>query len=540
MSPIQKFRKQMNAKKTVAGTLTIMVMILIVSFSSMLVLVPDFVKAVNISDFVSYKQITIDNTKVESNLINFPVWVYNVSDDFTNGILADGSDMAFYNEANDTQFNHEIEIWDKATGELGVWVNVTSVASGSDTIFYMYYNDTDTGESPNHNPTSVWDGDYLAVYHFNNSLTDSTANGKDLINNGSVASSSGKAAGCRDFEYDDSDYAFNEQIADLSTLTAMTIESWFNAETYPGDTGIFLCRSMAHTDGEDVIYINIKANNNIESFFATSGTTNRRAGRIDNSYVIGSWYHIAATFTSSDAYIYIHNESGTATGAHNTTVDGTPDWTQLTNDTLNVGMQEFDIGNRFFWDGRFDELRISKVVRSNAFINASYNSTNNSATFLTFGTQQDIGTVFVLNGLQGADKNITWSGSAGTTVWSNATYPGGTMEINMTINATDNVTEIRINCTDIDATITASNITLYVSSDNSSYGSLGAFLDGGNNLSINDTNWNDGTMGTNPFAGAGLTDKIANVYCRFTLAIPIGTSSGTYSSSNWKVDIGYI
>lgn len=77
-----------------------------------------------VSDYLYHKEITIDHTKVGSTLTNFPVWVYNTSSNFADNILTNGSDIAFYNFTNETQFNHEIEVWNKTTGELGVWVNI--------------------------------------------------------------------------------------------------------------------------------------------------------------------------------------------------------------------------------------------------------------------------------------------------------------------------------------------------------------------------------------------------------------------------------
>jgi hypothetical protein len=145
---------------------------------------------------------------------------------------------------------------------------------------------------------------------------------------------------------------------------------------------------------------------------------------------------------------------------------------------------------------------------------------------------------FAIRGLEGSDYNITWTGTISTTVWSNETNPGGTLELNMSINATNNVTEIRVYCDDLDASILASNITMSVSSDNSSFDSMGTFTDGGSNISINTSTW-PGGGGTNPFTyggGAGLTNTTTSIYMRFQLAI--GAIAGTYSQNDWKLYVG--
>jgi len=132
----------------------------------------------------------------------------------------------------------------------------------------------------------------------------------------------------------------------------------------------------------------------------------------------------------------------------------------------------------------------------------------------------------------------SWSGYNGSSVWSNATIPGGTLEINMSVNTTDNVTDIRIWTDDLDTNIKASNIKLYVSSDNLSFGLIGTYTDGGSNLTVNSTNWNAGTMGSNPFTYGGITNVVKSIYCRFLLTIPEAASAGSYGQNDWAVHVG--
>ena len=113
----------------------------------------------------------------------------------------------------------------------------------------------------------------------------------------------------------------------------------------------------------------------------------------------------------------------------------------------------------------------------------------------------------------------------------------------MSINTTDNVTEIRAyigDFNDTSAYINASNMTLYVSRDNSSgYAVLehnvgngnGVFTDGGCNLSINETTWPSSGAGTNPFTGAGLTNTNTSIYFIVKLTIPATLSTDIFYSA---------
>ena len=111
-------------------------------------------------DYAYCKIITINHTYINQILINFPVWVYNISVDFTNNILTNGSDIAFYDSTHTTLFNHKIEIWNKSKGEVGVWVTITLISNSTNTSFYMYYGDSDTTNQPHYNPKSVWNYNY--------------------------------------------------------------------------------------------------------------------------------------------------------------------------------------------------------------------------------------------------------------------------------------------------------------------------------------------------------------------------------------------
>jgi len=180
-----------------------------------------------------------------------------------------------------------------------------------------------------------------------------------------------------------------------------------------------------------------------------------------------------------------------------------------------------------------------------AFLNGSFYllplTENLNISKVDFGYQSEDASEFEILGLDGYYKNISWTGTAGTTVWSNATAEGGTLELNMSINSSDNVTGIKVYCGDIDASMLAGNITLYVSRDNTTYAvpddNAGVFTDGGSNISINTSTWPAGA-GDNPFTvpDSGLTDTNTSIFMRFTLGL--GSSDGTFSQSDWKIYVG--
>ncbi|HIG99858.1 MAG TPA: DUF2341 domain-containing protein, partial [Thermoplasmata archaeon] len=90
--------------------------------------------------WVYRKQITIDHTQVDDDLTDFPVFISITDLDLQAEAQADGDDILYMSYTGvPQQLNHEIESYDGTTGELCAWVNLPSVSSTVDTIFYVYY-----------------------------------------------------------------------------------------------------------------------------------------------------------------------------------------------------------------------------------------------------------------------------------------------------------------------------------------------------------------------------------------------------------------
>lgn len=526
----KNIRRQVYAKKHTVGSIFIAMLIVAVSISTFLIVFPERVEAASYSDFANYKELTIESDYIDTGLTNFPLLVHDDTGDLS-GILSNGSDIAFFNASKATQYNHEVESYNSNTGELVAWVNVTTVSDGVDTVFYMYYDDSDGGYPVGHNPTSVWDINYTAVFHLTD-LNDSTSNGWLLINNGTaVTSSSGKIAGCYDFEADNTAYLYNDTLLNGS-YSSLNLECWVKHES--------------GTDNEYIVKYNIL--NDDRLFFRRSASQFSmflEADASGNKVVTGSvlnnnlWYYVSGSYQSGLALRL--NLNGTET----VTLGDVQSNTMQAGDHIEFLIGIFNSTNYLNpMDGLIDEVRISNIVRSNATLKASYHSMNETTGFLTIGTQAGI-TTYSIKGL--TSDRVTWLGAAGTTVWCNSSGDGNEwLEVYMIINAINNVTEFRVwmdDLNDTSAYINASNITMYVSSDNSSYGEVGSFSDGGGNCStyINSTNWNAGTMGSNPFAGAGLTNKTASIYLIFKLTIPAGSPTDIFwsvASDSFKIYIG--
>ncbi|MFW9810083.1 MAG: hypothetical protein ACFFE6_11965, partial [Candidatus Thorarchaeota archaeon] len=121
------------------------------------------------------KDLTIDHTKVNSDLEDFPVLVDIYDSDLKTDAKPDGDDIKFM--LGSETLDHEIELFDSnynsTHAHLVAWVKVPLLSASTDTIVTMAYG------APNavmpENPNRIWD-DYNSVWH----LAEQSGNGSFL------------------------------------------------------------------------------------------------------------------------------------------------------------------------------------------------------------------------------------------------------------------------------------------------------------------------------------------------------------------------
>ncbi|MFX1331043.1 MAG: hypothetical protein ACFE9W_05785 [Promethearchaeota archaeon] len=118
------------------------------------------------------KDLTIDHTKVSSDLEDFPVLVDIYDSDLKTDARQDGKDIKF--TVGSEILDHEIELFDSdynsTHAHLVAWVNVPLLSASTDTTVTMSYGAPDA--SIPENPHRIWD-DYESVWH----LSEQSGNG---------------------------------------------------------------------------------------------------------------------------------------------------------------------------------------------------------------------------------------------------------------------------------------------------------------------------------------------------------------------------
>ena len=135
-----------------------------------------------LSGYSHRRKITIDNTKVDSTLTDFPVLVKLTSANFDfSQANSDGFDVRFCSNDGETLLKYERERHDSANELAEYWVKVPSVSDSADTYIYLYYRTEDTADGAD--GENVWDSNHKAVHHLKDATTstvlDSTSNNND-------------------------------------------------------------------------------------------------------------------------------------------------------------------------------------------------------------------------------------------------------------------------------------------------------------------------------------------------------------------------
>ena len=336
------------------------------------------------SDYNYKKQITISNTLFDATVTDYPFLV-NITDDsdlYNHMESSDGYDLIFTNGDENLQLDHEIVFWNWNVGDSNVdayiYVQVPSIAHDVDTDIYMYYGNSGVS-TPQHNPTGVWDDNFLAVYHLN-STWDSTGNGYELSSSRSPEiKTDGIVGSCYDFENDDEEYFDCGDIL-LDSKTAFTVMAFAKKESVEagGYYGV-----TSGDDGNEQMQLTFKGSaTSLTSAYVKAGGT---VADVTGTEVISlnTWYCLATVYDDASG-----NQAEQWTNGRVKTGTPTGVWGG-TDHSVNLGSYDEGTGNTY--DGYFDEIFISDVDRGEVWIRGTTDMILNSSSYQTHGAEIEVG-----------------------------------------------------------------------------------------------------------------------------------------------------
>jgi hypothetical protein len=324
-------------------------------------------------------QVTASGYKGSTPLADFPA-LMRISPSTISGFsysacAANGSDISFA-LADGTVLPHEIDTWNP-DGESLAWVKLPSL-SGTDTSFYIRWCDANP---PQNAPTSVWDANYISVWHMGEinaegAVPDATGNGYNAATSSvAVVSTSpckvGAAMKIVSGRLEVADYE-----SEFTTAgTVFSGSGWF---ILPGKSAGYMSIVNKKTTNGDAWSSNNgwywEMNNSLTSIGFIGKGNNKQTVNLPN--VAQNWNHYTFTSSGSQINLYI-NGSLLKTYSHALAAGG-----KL--------MTLLPVAG-----GVADEMRMRNAVSSPDWVKAEYDSVAN-ASFLTYGAAEVLSSDYII------------------------------------------------------------------------------------------------------------------------------------------------
>lgn len=328
----------------------------------------------------------IDHTKIDSDLTHFPITLFLIESNANEVFTELGSNykkIGITQADGTTQLYVEVEKWDSSSKEAVLHISRSgwTISSSQNTVFYLYYDSSaadntsyvgDIGDTPAQN---VWDSNFKAVYHMcqdpsggTNCIKDSTSNANHGTPQGSMTSGDlvdGLVNGAIDFDGSD-DYIDCGNSTSLDITSTLTLEAILcpGSDLASGLTAIKGIISKQHVP---------TLNQDTYCFFIN------KSGKLQMGTYGGNIQSSKATWTGGvDYYVAGTYESSTLSG--DLFINGIKETLSTDNyDTMSSSTNDLTIGvnspsTNDFWEGKIEEVRVSNVVRSDAWIKATYYS----------------------------------------------------------------------------------------------------------------------------------------------------------------------
>lgn len=329
-------------------------------------------------NFLYYKEIEINAEYVDGDQAHFPILIYLATDsDLADEVQADGDDIAF--AVWNTTFgsfewtDHEIELFNKATGKLVAWVRIPSLNETVNSTVRMFYgNATMTNQQT---PSGVWDNNFEAVYHFNESsgtAYDSTGNSVDLTRYGDTARSTAILSQLAGSQYFDGTGDYFASGGDLGTVSTLTFELWHR------DDDVTFWDQLMDVESSSVATYTWLGQS--ETSYGADVEVWYQGGEGANfdgmTHVTDRLDYISYTYDGSDGDLYWQG-----------VLNGTDPFDPPSVASAQVVISAYNVVNDLY-EGEKDEVRYSNLARSAGWVNTTYQTIMNYADFFELGAEQ--------------------------------------------------------------------------------------------------------------------------------------------------------
>ena len=269
------------------------------------------------------------------------------------------------------------------------YVKVPSVSGTVNTDIYCYYDNQAAADQED--AVNAWDSNFMAVYHLEErpavaTVLDSTTNARTgtkkamiepaYLGNLNFGNKSGQS-----FDGVD-DYISLPTSINFASLTEVTVEvvGSYDGSGSSGDEHQFFSNWSA-TAASIMIRAEPTAGGNTLEVFAIKATDTQVGGGIGATLSINTLHHIGAVYDATNLRTYINGTVGPTTYATGAAFDATASIAAYLGNTPHVATEQLT--------GYEEEVRISNVARSAAWLKATSVNLRTPTSFYTYGTEED-------------------------------------------------------------------------------------------------------------------------------------------------------
>lgn len=324
-----------------------------------------------------------------STLTNYPA-LLNIT--HRSAMQTDFDDIRFINgacrDSGSTELDYEIDNY-TSSGAALVWLSLPSLPAAGSTVCMYYGNSSvDSGQ----NSSQVWSA-YEGVWHFSDYGSTTDRNDSTGANNAAPRNydTDEEVPGLigRADEFDGSnDYlAIRNKNYTSQNLNEVSACVWFRTNFSGGSYNTNW--AFLDFDRSEFFDFYIRSDDGRLAFSTDSGGIDdfdgTTTGLNDNN-----WHYGCAVYDGTDKIIYVNGvEDNRRANAHSgNALGGTTTRFGLIGDGSEAGT--FDGGqNSIFYDGLIDDIQYGEFVKTEDWINQSYQMVVNQASFVSLGVQED-------------------------------------------------------------------------------------------------------------------------------------------------------
>jgi hypothetical protein len=338
--------------------------------------------------------LTINHTKVSGTLTNFPVLINITNSALQQYALANGNDILFTSSDGTTKLPHEIESYTDSDGLLVAWVNVPTLSSAADTTLYLYYGNATTTNQQN--AGGVWDSNYKGVWHLQQTPTGSAGDIKDSTSGNNAGTSHAIASGAQVPGKISGSLTLDGTNDYISTATKftnpvnVTVEAWVKTTSTNGAKVVgfenyqFQTNTTPSVDYDRHLYIGIDGKARFGTYNTNTSTANiaTSTSKVND----GQWHFLVGYRDNVVSNVCLYVDGVLQATTPSSGGQSYAGWYRIGGYTMYL--PNWPSSASGYFAGSVDEVRVSHVIRSSAWVATEYINQSSPAAFYSVGSAE--------------------------------------------------------------------------------------------------------------------------------------------------------